>query len=55
MNGMRRESALLPGEAVFRQVVPAGEYWIDSIKQGQVLRIVDVEGNQAASILRCPT
>jgi uncharacterized protein len=51
MNGMRQESALLPGEAVFRQVVPAGEYWIDSIKKGQVLRIVDVEGNQAADTL----
>jgi uncharacterized protein len=51
MNGMRQESALLPGEAVFRQVVPAGEYWIDSIKKDQVLRIVDVEGNQAADTL----
>jgi urea carboxylase-associated protein 1 len=51
MIGMRQESALLPGEAVFRQVVPAGEYWIDSIKKGQVLRIVDVEGNQAADTL----
>jgi urea carboxylase-associated protein 1 len=51
MNGMRRESVLLPGEAVFRQVVPAGEYWIDSIKKDQVLRIVDVEGNQAADTL----
>jgi urea carboxylase-associated protein 1 len=51
MIGMRQESPLLPGEAVFRQVVPAGEYWIDSIKKGQVLRIVDVEGNQAADTL----
>jgi uncharacterized protein len=51
MNGMRKESELLPGEAVFRQVVPAGEYWIDSIKKDQVLRIVDVEGNQAADTL----
>jgi uncharacterized protein len=51
MNGMRQESELLPGEAIFRQVVPAGEYWIDSIKKDQVLRIVDVEGNQAADTL----
>jgi urea carboxylase-associated protein 1 len=51
MSGIRRESALLPGEAVFRQLVPAGEYWIDSIKKDQVLRIVDVEGNQAADTL----
>jgi urea carboxylase-associated protein 1 len=51
MKGMRQESALLPGEALFRQVVPAGEYWIDSIKKDQVLRIVDLEGNQAADTL----
>jgi urea carboxylase-associated protein 1 len=48
---MRKDSVLLPGEAVFRQVVPAGDYWIDIVKSGQVLRIVDVEGNQAADTL----
>jgi urea carboxylase-associated protein 1 len=45
---MRKESELLPGEAMFRQVIPAGDYWIDTVKTGQILRIVDVEGNQAA-------
>jgi urea carboxylase-associated protein 1 len=48
---MRQESELLPGEAVFRQVVAAGDYWIDTVKTGQILRIVDVEGNQAADTL----
>jgi urea carboxylase-associated protein 1 len=48
---MRRESALLPGEAVFRQVIPAGEYWIDTVETGKLLRIVDVEGNQSADTL----
>jgi urea carboxylase-associated protein 1 len=48
---MRQASALLPGEAMFRQLVPAGDYWIDTVKQGQVLRIVDVEGNQSADTL----
>ena len=48
---MRKESELLPGEALFRQVVPAGDYWIDIVKSGQVLRIVDIEGNQAADTL----
>jgi urea carboxylase-associated protein 1 len=48
---MRKESELLPGEAVFRRVIPAGDYWIDTVKTGQVLRIVDVEGNQAADTL----
>jgi urea carboxylase-associated protein 1 len=32
-------------------VIPAGDYWIDIIKTGQYLRIVDVEGNQAADTL----
>ena len=48
---MRNDSPLLPGEAMFRQVIPAGDYWIDIIKMGQYLRIVDLEGNQAADTL----
>jgi hypothetical protein len=48
---MRKESELPPGEALFRQVIPAGDYWIDTVKTGQTLRIVDVEGNQAADTL----
>jgi urea carboxylase-associated protein 1 len=46
-----QESALVAGEALFRQIVPAGDYWIDRIRSGQVLRIVDVRGNQAADTL----
>jgi urea carboxylase-associated protein 1 len=48
---MRKESELLSGEALFRQVIPAGDYWIDTVKTRQTLRIVDVEGNQAADTL----
>jgi urea carboxylase-associated protein 1 len=48
---MKRRSALLPGEAVFSAIIPAGDYWIDTIRSGQRLRIVDVEGNQAADTL----
>ena len=48
---MRKDSELLPREALFRQVIPAGDYWIDTVKTGQTLRIVDVEGNQAADTL----
>jgi urea carboxylase-associated protein 1 len=48
---MRKESELLPGEAMYRQVIPAGDYWIETVKRGQTLRIVDVEGNQAADTL----
>jgi hypothetical protein len=48
---MRNDSTLLAGEAMFRQVIAAGDYWIDIIKAGQYLRIVDMEGNQAADTL----
>ena len=48
---MIRESGLSPDAARHRQVVPAGEYWFDVVRQGQRFRIVDVEGNQAADTL----
>jgi urea carboxylase-associated protein 1 len=48
---MRKESALLADSAAFRRVIPAGEYWIDVVKTGRTLRIVDVEGNQSADTL----
>ena len=45
------ESALDPEDAIFDQVLPAGDGWMHEIKQGQTLRIVDLEGNQAADTL----
>ncbi len=51
MKPLRQASALLPGEAVFRHIIPAGDYWIDALRRDQVLRIVDVEGNQSADTL----
>jgi urea carboxylase-associated protein 1 len=48
---MRHASARLPGEAVFRHVINAGDYWIDTLREGQTLRIVDLQGNQAADTL----
>ena len=48
---MQQTSTLLPGEAVFRHVIKAGDYWIDTLRRGQALRIVDVEGNQSADTL----
>jgi urea carboxylase-associated protein 1 len=44
-------SNLSPGSAVHRQVIEAGDYGIHTVKQGQVLRILDLEGNQAADTL----
>lgn len=48
---MKQASELLPGEAVFRYIIGAGDYWIDTLRSGQRLRIVDVEGNQSADTL----
>ncbi|MEK5057137.1 urea carboxylase [Paenibacillus sp. FSL H7-0326] len=44
-------SSLKPEDAVYKQIIPAGEGWLYDLKQGQVLRIVDVEGNQAVDTL----
>jgi urea carboxylase-associated protein 1 len=48
---MLKESALSPDTATYRQVIPAGDYWIHRVKNGQFFRIVDLEGNQAADTL----
>jgi uncharacterized protein len=48
---MRKDSALRAADAVYRQVIPAGDYWLRAIKSGGTLRIVDVEGNQSADTL----
>ncbi len=46
-----QESALDPRAAVLRHRQPAGEPWFTEVKQGQTLRIVDLEGNQAVDII----
>ena len=48
---MQRPSLLDAEAARYRKVIPAGDYWIDVVKSGQIFRIVDVEGNQAADTL----
>lgn len=45
------ESKLNPEIASSRHWVGAGDYFFGTIKQGQTLRIVDIEGNQAADVL----
>lgn len=45
------ESRLTETTAVYDAIIPAGESWIAQIEKGQYLRIVDVEGNQAADTL----
>lgn len=46
-----KESSLDVARAVHREVVPAGEPWMGSLKKGQHFRIVDLEGNQAVDTL----
>lgn len=40
-----------PKDAAYRAVIPAGEPWIHEINKGQIFRIVDLVGNQAADTL----
>lgn len=45
------ESKLDLDRATHREIVAAGEPWMGTVKQGQHLRIVDLEGNQAVDTL----
>jgi uncharacterized protein len=46
-----KESSLRAGTAYYRHRIPAGAYWMHVVAQGETLRLVDVEGNQAADTL----
>ncbi|MDF1764604.1 MAG: urea carboxylase-associated family protein [Oleibacter sp.] len=48
---MIKESLLLENDAIFRETVMAGDYFLHKISAGQTLRILDLEGNQAADTL----
>ena len=48
---MIKESELTPEQAAFREVVPAGDYFLKVVRAGETLRILDLEGNQAADTL----
>ena len=48
---MIKESTRQPEQACFREVVAAGDYFIRTIKKGQTVRLLDLEGNQAADTL----
>ncbi|MGI4789278.1 MAG: urea amidolyase associated protein UAAP2 [Janthinobacterium lividum] len=52
MNGFTlTESLLIPDDALYSAIIPAGESWIYPVSQGQRFRIVDLEGNQAVDTL----
>jgi len=40
-----------PEQASSRQVIPAGDYYLGVLQAGEVARILDLEGNQAADTL----
>lgn len=45
------ESQLSRATAIRSDIVPAGDYYMKVVKQGQTFRILDLEGNQAADTL----
>ncbi|HEY4317275.1 MAG TPA: urea amidolyase associated protein UAAP2 [Herbaspirillum sp.] len=51
MQNILTQSALMPETAAFRATIPAGEPWVQEVKAGQTVRILDLEGNQAVDTL----
>jgi len=45
------ESHRNPDNSFYRQIVAAGDYWMHKICAGQYIRILDLQGNQAADTL----
>lgn len=48
---MIKESELSLDDARQRTVINSGDYFFQTMKEGETLRIVDLEGNQAADVL----
>jgi urea carboxylase-associated protein 1 len=48
---MLTESRLIAANASSRDIIDAGDYYIGTVKAGQILRILDIKGNQAADTL----
>ena len=46
-----RPAALDPRSALLNHTIPAGEPWVGTLARGQLLRIVDLEGNQSVDTL----
>lgn len=40
-----------PRDAVYEELIPAGEGWMHPLRKGQTLRIIDLEGNQGLDLL----
>lgn len=48
---MIKESTFRDADAMYRRIVPAGDYWMHVVREGETFRILDLEGNQAADTL----
>jgi uncharacterized protein len=48
---MLTTSTLSAEDAIYREVIDAGDYYIGIVKAGETFRILDLEGNQAADTL----
>ncbi|WP_423414546.1 urea carboxylase-associated family protein [Hyphomicrobium sp. B1] len=48
---MIKESTFRDADAIYRRVVPAGDYWMHVVREGETFRILDLDGNQAADTL----
>ncbi len=48
---MIKESPRNTDSAIYAKTIDAGDYWMHVVEQGQTLRILDLEGNQAADTL----
>ena len=48
---MIKESSLALADAISRNTVNAGDYFINIVAAGETIRIIDLEGNQAADTL----
>ncbi len=48
---MIKESPRTEDLAIYRRIIPAGDYWMHVVTRGETLRIVDLEGNQSADTI----
>ena len=48
---MIKESQRKLDDCSYREIVNAGDYYMKVLKKGQTLRILDLEGNQAADTI----
>lgn len=48
---MLKPSERNESDAIYSEVVPAGEYWMKVVRKGETLRITDLKGNQAVDTL----